>query len=108
MRSAPTTIPQRVPGASLESMQARLAGGVRADALPLSLVALPEGQVIGVVNLVDNDDDYPCFAARTKHQCASVIMSTTLVTPGVRHAAIVTVSRSAQLCTVPDSVRSVP
>ena len=46
-----------VPGASLESMQARLAGGERADALPLSLVALHDGQVIGVVNLVDNDDE---------------------------------------------------
>jgi predicted N-acetyltransferase YhbS len=46
-----------VPGASVASMQTRLAGGVRADVLPLSLVALHEGQVIGVVNLVDNDDE---------------------------------------------------
>jgi len=48
---------REVPGASVESMQARLAGGVRADVLPLSLVALQEGRVIGVVNLVDNDDE---------------------------------------------------
>ncbi len=46
-----------VPGASVESMQARLAAGARTESLPLSMVALHEGQVIGVVNLVDNDDE---------------------------------------------------
>lgn len=46
-----------VPGASVERMDARLAAGVSADVLPLSLVALHQGRPIGVVNLVDNDDD---------------------------------------------------
>jgi predicted N-acetyltransferase YhbS len=46
-----------VPGASVAGMHARLAGGVRADVLPLSLVAVHDAQVIGVVNLVDNDDE---------------------------------------------------
>ena len=41
-------------------------------------------------------------------QGVSTIMSTTLRTPGVRQAELVAVSRSAQLCTVPDSVTSVP
>jgi predicted N-acetyltransferase YhbS len=48
---------REVPGASVERMQSRLACGVRADALPLSLVALHGAQLIGVVNLVDNDDE---------------------------------------------------
>jgi predicted N-acetyltransferase YhbS len=48
---------REVPGASIEGMRARLACGVRADTLPLSLVALRDEQVIGVVNLVDNDDE---------------------------------------------------
>ena len=46
-----------VPGASVAGMEARLSHGVRADVLPLSLVALHDEQVIGVVNLVDNDDE---------------------------------------------------
>jgi predicted N-acetyltransferase YhbS len=48
---------REVPGATEEGMRARLAGGQAADMLPLSLVALHEGRVIGVVNLVDNDDE---------------------------------------------------
>ena len=35
-------------------------------------------------------------------------MSTTLRTPGVPQAELVAVSRSSQLCTVPDSVTSLP
>lgn len=46
-----------VPGASVEGMRARLAQATSADALPLSLVALHGKQLIGVVNLVDNDDE---------------------------------------------------
>jgi predicted N-acetyltransferase YhbS len=46
-----------VPGASAERMQARLAQADRADRLPLSLIALHEGQLVGAVNLVENDDD---------------------------------------------------
>jgi predicted N-acetyltransferase YhbS len=46
-----------VPGASVEAMRARLACGVRADTLPLSREALRDEQVIGVVNLVENDDE---------------------------------------------------
>ena len=46
-----------VPGASVERMAARLDQAVSADALPLCLVALRDGAVIGAVNLVDNDDD---------------------------------------------------
>ena len=46
-----------VPGASLEGMAARLTQADHADALPLCLVALRDGVPIGVVNLVDNDDE---------------------------------------------------
>lgn len=46
-----------VPGASAERMQARLAQAGRADRLPLSLIALHEGQLVGAVNLVESDDD---------------------------------------------------
>ena len=46
-----------VPGATVAGMQARLATADSADRLPLSLVALHAGQPIGVVNLVDNDDE---------------------------------------------------
>jgi predicted N-acetyltransferase YhbS len=48
---------REVQGASVERMQARLSLALRADALPLSLVALHDKQLIGVVNLVDNDDE---------------------------------------------------
>ncbi len=46
-----------VPGASVETMAARLLQASQADRVPLCLVALHGGQVAGVVNLVDNDDD---------------------------------------------------
>lgn len=46
-----------VPGASVEKMAARLAQARSLEALPLCLVALDGDQVLGVVNLVDNDDD---------------------------------------------------
>jgi predicted N-acetyltransferase YhbS len=46
-----------VPGASEDAMGLRLAQAARADRLPLCLVALHQGRPIGVVNLVDNDDD---------------------------------------------------
>jgi predicted N-acetyltransferase YhbS len=46
-----------VPGASVEKMEARLAQGRHRDALPLTLVALVDDELRGVVNLVDNDDD---------------------------------------------------
>ena len=41
-------------------------------------------------------------------QYASVILSTTLCTPGVLQAEFVADSRSAHVCTVPDSVTSLP
>jgi GNAT superfamily N-acetyltransferase len=47
----------QVPGASVEKMAARLATADRADRVPLCLVALHAGAPIGVVNLVDNDDE---------------------------------------------------
>jgi predicted N-acetyltransferase YhbS len=46
-----------VPGASVDTMQARLAAAERIDRIPLSLVALHGGQPLGVVNLVDSDDE---------------------------------------------------
>jgi predicted N-acetyltransferase YhbS len=46
-----------VPGASAERMAARLAEADSADRIPLALVALHEGQPIGAINLVDNDDE---------------------------------------------------
>jgi predicted N-acetyltransferase YhbS len=47
-----------VPGASAECMAARLAEAACADRVPLALVAVHEGQAIGVVNLVESDDDH--------------------------------------------------
>jgi predicted N-acetyltransferase YhbS len=47
----------RVPGASVAKMQARLATADHADRVPLCLVALHQGEPIGVVNLVDTDDE---------------------------------------------------
>jgi predicted N-acetyltransferase YhbS len=46
-----------VPGASVARMDARLATADHADRVPLCLVALHQGEPIGVVNLVDNDDE---------------------------------------------------
>jgi predicted N-acetyltransferase YhbS len=46
-----------VPGASVERMQARLAEADSADQVPLALVAVQDSQVVGAINLVDNDDD---------------------------------------------------
>ncbi|GCL61154.1 GNAT family N-acetyltransferase [Pseudaquabacterium pictum] len=49
-----------VPGASAEGMARRLLQADRPDRIPLCLVALQGGQLVGVVNLVDNDDeDHP-------------------------------------------------
>ena len=47
----------QVPGASVARMQARLATADHADRVPLALVALHEGEPIGAINLVDNDDE---------------------------------------------------
>jgi predicted N-acetyltransferase YhbS len=46
-----------VQGASAESMAQRLSQAQGTERLPLCLVALHEGQPIGTVNLVDNDDE---------------------------------------------------
>jgi len=46
-----------VAGASVQGMHDRLGQAASPDRVPLCLVALHEGQPIGVVNLVDNDDD---------------------------------------------------
>ena len=46
-----------VPGATADSMALRLAQADRADAIPLCRVAVHDGQAIGVVNLVDSDDE---------------------------------------------------
>ena len=46
-----------VPGASVDRMATRLAQASQADAVPLCLVALRDGVPIGIVNLVDNDDE---------------------------------------------------
>ena len=45
------------PGATAAGMQARLARADHPDRLPLSLVALHGGQPLGVVNLVNDDDE---------------------------------------------------
>ncbi|MDP2004610.1 MAG: GNAT family N-acetyltransferase [Rubrivivax sp.] len=46
-----------VPGASVEAMATRLLQASQADRVPLCLVALHQGELLGVVNLVDNDDE---------------------------------------------------
>ena len=46
-----------VPGASIEKMVARLGEASTADVLPLCLIALRDGELLGAINLVDNDDD---------------------------------------------------
>ncbi len=46
-----------VPGASVEKMAARLGEASTADALPLCLIALHGDELLGAINLVDNDDD---------------------------------------------------
>ncbi len=46
-----------VPGASVERMTQRLTRAGRADRIPLCRVAVHGGQAIGVVNLVESDDD---------------------------------------------------
>jgi predicted N-acetyltransferase YhbS len=46
-----------VPCASVEKMAARLGEASTADALPLCLIALHSAEVLGAINLVDNDDD---------------------------------------------------
>lgn len=46
-----------VPGASVEGMAERLTRADRADRVPLCRVAVHQGQAIGVVNLIESDDD---------------------------------------------------
>ena len=46
-----------VPGASIERMAVRLAQARDVDAIPLCLVALRQGVLIGAINLVDSDDE---------------------------------------------------
>jgi predicted N-acetyltransferase YhbS len=46
-----------VRGASVEKMAARLGDASNADALPLCLIALRGNELVGAINLVDNDDD---------------------------------------------------
>jgi predicted N-acetyltransferase YhbS len=46
-----------VPGASVEKMAARLGDASTTGALPLCLIALHGDEVVGAINLVDNDDD---------------------------------------------------
>ena len=46
-----------VPGASVQAMAERLQQADRADAVPLCRVALLDDRPVGVVNLVDNDDE---------------------------------------------------
>ncbi len=46
-----------VAGASAEKMATRLSQASSPDALPLCLIALQGGELIGAINLVDNDDD---------------------------------------------------
>jgi predicted N-acetyltransferase YhbS len=46
-----------VPGASVEKMAARLGQASMPNALPLCLIALQGDEVLGAINLVDNDDD---------------------------------------------------
>jgi predicted N-acetyltransferase YhbS len=46
-----------VPGASVQKMALRLANASTAGALPLCLIALDGDELVGAINLVDNDDD---------------------------------------------------
>lgn len=46
-----------VPGASAEAMAQRLLQADRPDRVPLCRVAVLDGVAVGVVNLVDNDDE---------------------------------------------------
>ena len=46
-----------VPGASVALMAQRLAQAADVNTVPLCLVALQQGQPVGVVNLVHNDDE---------------------------------------------------
>jgi len=46
-----------VPGASAAGMARRLLQADRPDRIPLCLVAMRDGDLVGAVNLVDNDDD---------------------------------------------------
>lgn len=46
-----------IPGASVQKMAGRLANAATADALPLCMVALHGDELLGVVNLVENDDE---------------------------------------------------
>jgi predicted N-acetyltransferase YhbS len=46
-----------VPGASVEKMAARLGDASTTGALPLCLIALHGDEVLGAINLVDNDDE---------------------------------------------------
>ena len=46
-----------VPGASVQAMATRLLQASHPDRVPLCLVALHADEVVGVVNLVDNDDE---------------------------------------------------
>jgi predicted N-acetyltransferase YhbS len=46
-----------VPGASVEKMAARLGQAATPEALPLCLIARQGDELLGVVNLVDNDDE---------------------------------------------------
>jgi predicted N-acetyltransferase YhbS len=45
-----------VPGATPEGMRERIELAVRPDSMPLCLVAMNDGEPIGAVNLVDNDE----------------------------------------------------
>jgi predicted N-acetyltransferase YhbS len=47
----------KVPDASVEKMAARLGQASTPDALPLCLIALQGDELLGAINLVDNDDD---------------------------------------------------
>jgi predicted N-acetyltransferase YhbS len=46
-----------VPGASVEKMAARLSNASARETLPLCLIALQGDELLGAVNLVENDDD---------------------------------------------------
>ena len=46
-----------VPGASVDAMATRLLQASQPDRVPLCLVALHGDEAVGVVNLVDNDDE---------------------------------------------------
>ena len=45
------------PGHSVDTMAARLRTGSAPDAVPLSLIALVQGEPVGTVNLVENDNE---------------------------------------------------